>query len=696
MIAFLGAAVCAALGVVLAWHYPIAPAAALAAFVVWSLIVFVRPVAWLAVIPALTPLLGFAPWTGWFTFEELDLLVLGAAAGGYARIAVDRARSPRAKGDDGSDRAAGLSVVPLVLVLLFAVSTMLALYRGFADAGGFAWGWFEGYYEPLNSLRIARGFALALILAPLLVAGMRSSGSRAAELLPVGFAVAGAGVAAAVVWERAAFPGVLNFSSDYRATGLFWEMHVGGATLDGILALTVPFAVRELLVAKASGRMAAAVVLVAALAYTCLTTFSRGVYAMLPAALAVLALLVVARNRTRSPIGFRGLAKYAVLSIIGLAIFHVAFRAGGYRTLAAVIGVLAVSLPIARVVRDATLAQWAYGIGGGVVIGAIGVLVAVAIPKGAYGIYAIAFATCVALAWRHERSPATPNASLALLAFVWLLIAAVAIGWYWGGEAALVDALIAACVLLALFVLAARAHKPLWPDGLKAQGTVIGLAALLAGIVAAFSGGAYMSERFATSEQDLDERINHWSDGLAMLRSPAEWVLGKGLGRFPGNYFFATHNSNFPGSYRLAGDDGAPYLILSGPTYPTSFGDLFRVSQRVPGTPGKYNLSLEARAQQDVRLHVEICKKHLLYTDDCVIDVVNVKPAAGEWHRFTIPLDGRKLTSGPWYAPRLAFFSIALETSGRVVDIRDVALIGPQGRPVIANGDFGNGMARWF
>ncbi|HET7032227.1 MAG TPA: VanZ family protein, partial [Casimicrobiaceae bacterium] len=29
-------------------------------------------------------------------------------------------------------------------------------------------------------------------------------------------------------------------------------------------------------------------------------------------------------------------------------------------------------------------------------------------------------------------------------------------------------------------------------------------------------------------------------------------------------------------------------------------------------------------------------------------------------------------------------------------DVRDVALIGPGGRPVIANGDFGNGMARWF
>lgn len=47
-----------------------------------------------------------------------------------------------------------------------------AVFRGFADAGEFEFGWFQGYHE-------------------------------------------------------------LNFSSNYRSTALFWEMHVGGAALDG-------------------------------------------------------------------------------------------------------------------------------------------------------------------------------------------------------------------------------------------------------------------------------------------------------------------------------------------------------------------------------------------------------------------------------------------------------------------------------
>jgi hypothetical protein len=112
--------------------------------------------------------------------------------------------------------------------------------------------------------------------------------------------------------------------------------------------------------------------------------------------------------------------------------------------------------------------------------------------------------------------------------------------------------------------------------------------------------------------------------------------------------------------------------------------------------PGKYSLSLEARAPQDARLHVEICKKHLLYGESCAIDTLSVKAAGGEWRKFEIPLDAGELKGEPWYAPRLAFFSMALETSGRVIDIRDVSLLGPRGAAVIVNGDFGNGMSRWF
>ena len=129
----------AAASMALALHYPLMPAvmtvlvlAGWAAFFAW-------PQLWLLLVPALLPLIGLAPWTGWITFEELDILILAVAAGGYARLAWP-ART-NTTGDGGArDAVSGVSVLAWLLALLFALSTLVAIYRGFADAGGFSFG----------------------------------------------------------------------------------------------------------------------------------------------------------------------------------------------------------------------------------------------------------------------------------------------------------------------------------------------------------------------------------------------------------------------------------------------------------------------------------------------------------------------------------------------------------------------------
>src|SRR5690242_8629224 len=75
---------CVSLGLLIAAHYPIAPGLVLALFLIWTATSFVHRALWLVVVPAAIPVIGFAPWTGWLTFEEWDLLALGAAAAGYA------------------------------------------------------------------------------------------------------------------------------------------------------------------------------------------------------------------------------------------------------------------------------------------------------------------------------------------------------------------------------------------------------------------------------------------------------------------------------------------------------------------------------------------------------------------------------------------------------------------------------------
>ena len=135
---------CGLAGLALALHYPLAPWLAAGLFGTGVALLLARPHAWLIALPAVLPIVSFAPWTGWLIFEELDLLLLAVAAGGYARLALppprlaDTERETAARGRG----PAGGALARLVLAL-FAASVLLAMVRGVADAGGLDFGWFQ-------------------------------------------------------------------------------------------------------------------------------------------------------------------------------------------------------------------------------------------------------------------------------------------------------------------------------------------------------------------------------------------------------------------------------------------------------------------------------------------------------------------------------------------------------------------------
>lgn len=240
-----------------------------------------RPGVWLCVVPGCLPFLNFSPWTGWLVFDEFDILLLGALAGGYGRMA-------------WSGGAIGVPKIPrvlLVLSVLWGGAGLVALSRGFQDAGGFVFDWYAGYVDPLNSLRVFKSTGFALLLIPLLQQDARCATQRASHRLACGMVVGLTVVALAVLWERAAFPGLLDFSTNYRTVALFWEMHVGGAAMDFYLALAMPFSVWAVVSAKGPLRWAAAAALALLTAYAILTTFARGLYLAVAVALLLLALL---------------------------------------------------------------------------------------------------------------------------------------------------------------------------------------------------------------------------------------------------------------------------------------------------------------------------------------------------------------------------------------------------------------------
>ena len=678
---------CAAAGLALAAHYPIGPSP-------WAAVLFVAvaawayrwPRGWLIALPAVVPVVGFAPWTGWITFEELDMIVLAVAVGGYLRLS----RRPR-------EVAAGITkpqALTWLLAALFAASLIASALRGFADAGGFTFGWFQGYHGPMNSVRLAKGYLLALLMLPLWNAQHRAAPALAAQRLTTGLALGLAAASLAALWERLAFSGLLDFSDDYRTTALFWEMHVGGAAFDGFLALTVPFALRELQGARTALRSLGAVAVLLVASYACLTTFSRGVYLAVP--LGAVAALWLASRQDRIE---RAVAQHRVARLwpaVWLALgFMVAaawmFPTSGYRGLLALLGAFAVLLRVGRGPHRRDARSWVVVVALGVAVSTLAVLVAWWQPKGAYVAYAAALALALAATASSRRS-----AWLAPAGFAGVLVGVGLVSLHWGGDAALWRALpVIVSLGLAAVVIDARG-KALGPATLRGQATVLGGLLAASVLVGVLNGGAYMTGRFATSGEDLDGRVEHWRDGLAMLRTPAQWAFGMGLGRYPANFVLQHSATDAPGDYALRGAAGDRHLVLVGGKQVIGWGELLRVSQRVQPPQQPVTVRLKVRAAQPMDLHLEVCEKHLLYNAACLVKEVAVPATGANWRVVQTLLDGGGVSRGPWYAPRLISFSIGNATRDTQVDVDDLELRGADGRDLLVNGDFSRGMAHWF
>lgn len=554
------------LGALLALHHPLWSTGLCAAFLIWCIAVYARPALWLAVLPACLPIAGFSPWTGWIGVEEFDLLVLGAAAGTHGLLAVQRwcaVRRARATGQVGawscpeSRALAGTDAAgdtarqrqAMIVLVLLTVSYVFAMARGLADAGGLALGWFQAYEEPLNSLRVAKGFLWVMLLLPSLRRLLQCDPAGAMRCLAGGVAIGLGCVALAIVRERAGFPGLLDFSTPYRATALFWEMHVGGAALDAFLALAVPFAVLAVRRAPTPWCWVFAAVLAVLSAYACLTTFSRAVYLAVGLSLFILACLLT---------------------------------------------------PVA----------WWPG-------------------------HTVQVRGPVHGGWENELWRRRANRALAILLCVELL-------------------------------------------------AVLGL-------------GDFMGARLAAGERDFVGRLEHWREGLSLLDGPADLVFGRGSGRFPADYSHQVPGRAIPGRLRLMDDGEDRHLALLGTYHRWPQRGRFELLQRLPApVAGEYTLSMAVRAPQPVRLIVGLCRKHLLYAASCAEALAFVPVGDGGWHRLSLSLTAGQVSLSPWQVAVPEFFSLRLLGPGEVVELDDLSLIDADGRQLLRNGDFANGLAHWF
>ena len=251
----------------LAWKYPLGHWQALAALLVWVLILWVKPVLWFIMLPAIMPSLDLSPWTGWIAISEGDIAVL-------ATVAVLLLRAPPTRQDIWPDDRVRL--FPRFVLALATVACLVGMVRGFSMTANFPGGSDNPYLTWLNTVRLAKPFLSALALLPFMRARQRERGD-AALLFSIGMLCGLTLVGLAALVERTAFTSLSDIHGDYRIVATFSSMHVGGGHIGVYLAFAMPF----MLICLLRLRLWTVVPLIMLLllsSYTLAVTFARTAY----------------------------------------------------------------------------------------------------------------------------------------------------------------------------------------------------------------------------------------------------------------------------------------------------------------------------------------------------------------------------------------------------------------------------------
>lgn len=687
---------------------------------------------WLYALPVWLPALDLAPWTGWFFLEEIDLLLCVTAAFGYWHLGAD---PPHAR----------VSAAARIALAGFTLACLIGLLHGVfgvlnsgPDKDLPAWpaidaNAFNNYLSPYNGLRIGKAWLWALVLLPLL---NRAAGPALINLrryFVPGMLSGLALVAGADVWERMLFPGLSNFSSDYRTSAPFSAMHTGGAALDGYLALSLPFVACWLLTRHARARTASALALLAVGAYAALSTFSRGLYAGLACSAALLALFLIERARRGRPgpqsappsianahSSPRRLLLGALLAGAATLALARMFGAGGYRGLAAAVGVLGAAWLLAgwplprRLLPAALLCAAAIELPLAALLGRDGPSAGLGWLKAPYLLFLLSALGFGASAWRvaHASAAGVDSAdngarAAALIAFLCLIFNMFWIARHWGGTQALGPAALVGAVAVALIAANHAARAPLWRID-RASATALAAGAMLVLLAIPIGASYYASERFAGSAGDWRNRVRHWRHALAMMDGGAPvQALGMGLGTFPATYYWHNRLGETPASLRYLEQDGNRFLRLGTPVYPLGYGEVLRLLQRVAlEADGPYLLALDVRRAgapplsvtlAPALLRINICERLLLYPQGCVNLPLRLGPVYGTWQHYQVAFQSGPLGRHGWPLRVPVQIELAAEGGPGVLDIDNVSLRDGAGQAeLIANGSFSDANNYWF
>lgn len=251
----------------------------------------------------------------------------------------------------------------------------------------------------------------------------------------------------------------------------------------------------------------------------------------------------------------------------------------------------------------------------------------------------------------------------------------------------------AAFVLTTLIILFGFLHLALRDRAKRflGVGAVILIGAVIVAVAWPVFSGKYSQSRLATIEQDIVTRTDHWADALNILRLRSAPVFGVGLGTFPAAYFWDSSELSRPSTYAFVTQSGNTFLQLGS-------GETLYFEQSVAIVPEQqYTLSMDLRSSaNNAELTMPICEKALLYSFTCVWTTLKIKAPSGQWGHYEVPIHAKNFGPPNSLFPRPVKLSIFNGRAGTLVDVDNVALRDLSGNDLVRNGDFSEGMHRWF
>lgn len=311
--------------------------------------------------------------------------------------------------------------------------------------------------------------------------------------------------------------------------------------------------------------------------------------------------------------------------------------------------------------------------------------------------FLVLIAPLLVWAWR---ATASQTLKLALGAFV-LAFVYVCLTTYSRG---VLGAIAGSLILLSALLLWRRVKGgPTTPVFNPASFLVLFLAALE--VVLVLGSASFMNKRLAASEQDFSGRLQHWEQGIGLLKTPKEWLLGIGLGKLPSRLTKDEAGPTLPGYYYRHHDAGQRTMVIAGPDGAIDanddwrFGGLYALSQRVELISGqRYRFSMDVRGDQAAQMLVQVCAQHLLYPARCqgrriVLNAGNWQ----QWESWESRLSGYPFKTGAWQSAGRGVFLLSVLTPGAKVEIANLRLSagGNEGN-LLRNSQFLDDGAGWF